>query len=196
MEKIKVRDGWIIFQKGFLNENEGNELFAQLRNNLLWQQGNIVLFGKSYLIPRMESFHSLNGEKYAYSGKTLITQPFDEVLLQVKNRIDLISNYFYNSVLINLYRNGMDSNGWHSDNEKELGQNPIIASLSIGATRRFELLHNSKKERLKFDLANGDLIIMGGALQHHWKHQIPKQPKIYDPRINLTFRKIDTLHQF
>ena len=89
-----------------------------------------------------------------------------------------------------MYRNGQDSNGWHADDEKELGQNPIIASLSFGATRRFDLKHKLTNERISFELNSGSLLVMGGEMQHFWKHQIPKQKKIDEPRINLTFRKI------
>ncbi|MEY4603911.1 MAG: hypothetical protein RIT43_1203 [Bacteroidota bacterium] len=194
MQRTEVKDGWIGFLKGFIGDSEGNELFERLKNSIEWEQGNIVLFGKRHLIPRMESFHSMNGETYGYSGKRLKVAPFDDILLDLKDRIERASNHSFNSVLINFYRDGMDSNGWHADNEKELGLNPAIASLSLGATRKFQLKHIEHEDLIQFDLAHGDLLLMGGSLQHFWKHQIPKQPKIKDARINLTFRKIDISH--
>ncbi|MCE2711317.1 MAG: alpha-ketoglutarate-dependent dioxygenase AlkB [Cryomorphaceae bacterium] len=194
MEFTEVQNGWVALQKSFISSEYGNQVFTELKNSLDWEQGNIVLFGKKHLIPRMESFHSMNGQRYGYSGKSLKISPFNELLLDLKARIELVSNHSFNSVLINLYRNGMDSNGWHSDNEKELGLNPVIASLSIGTSRMFQLKHIESKERIQFELSHGDLLLMGGELQHFWKHQVPKQPKIKEARINLTFRKIDIHH--
>lgn len=192
MEFTEVQNGWVGLQKNFISSEYGNQVFTELKNSLDWEQGNIVLFGRKLLIPRMESFHSMNGQGYGYSGKPLKISPFNELLLDLKARIEFVSNHSFNSVLINLYRNGLDSNGWHSDNEKELGLNPVIASLSVGTSRIFQLKHILSKERIQFELSHGDLLLMGGELQHFWKHQVPKQPKIKEARINLTFRKIDT----
>ena len=152
------------------------------------------LLHDEYKIPRLESYHSTDKTSYTYSGKTLSTHPMDQQLIVLKNSIEAITNQSFNSVLINFYRDGNDSNGWHADNEKELGTNPLIASLSLGATRRFHLKHQVSGEKLEFELDHGSLLIMGGELQHFWKHRIPKQVKIKEGRINLTFRMIDA-HQ-
>lgn len=111
-------------------------------------------------------------------------------MLQLKLRLEQEFDIQFNSVLANLYRDGKDSNGWHADNEKELGKNPIIASLSFGSERRFDLKHQLTKKKISFDLKNGALLIMGGEMQHFWKHQIAKSSKISEQRINLTFRRI------
>ncbi len=105
-------------------------------------------------------------------------------------KLELSVSAKFNAVLFNLYRNGNDSNGWHSDNEKSLGKNPIIASLSLGETRRFDLKHNLNNSKISFNLKTGSLFVMGGEMQHFWKHQLPKMSKINAPRINLTFRKM------
>ncbi|NCA20626.1 MAG: alpha-ketoglutarate-dependent dioxygenase AlkB, partial [Crocinitomicaceae bacterium] len=125
-----------------------------------------------------------------YSGKTLETHPFTEELLELKSLIEEASHQEFNCVLVNLYRDGKDSNGWHSDNETELGKNPAIASLSLGAIRRFDLKHNTTKEKISIELNHGSLLIMKGEMQHFWKHQIAKTTKVSTPRINLTFRYI------
>jgi len=108
----------------------------------------------------------------------------------LKKKIETVSGESFNCVLANLYRDGKDSNGWHADNEKELGRNPVIASISLGAARRFDLKHNTKVDSKQLVLPHGSLLIMGGMMQHHWKHCIAKTAKIIQPRINLTFRKL------
>ena len=165
-------------------------LLNYLLNELNWKSGEIKLFGKVYPIPRKQVYFSDNGLSYSYSGKELIIDAWDENVLNMKRRLQALLNVEFNACLSNLYRNGQDSNGWHSDNEKELGTNPIIASVSFGATRRFDLKHQSNKQKLSFQLTSGSLLVMGGEMQHFWKHQIPKQKNINDPRVNLTFRQV------
>ena len=191
MQRQYLTNGWIEFHANFLNDKASRDLYDHCLTHLPWEHGTIKLFGKAFAIPRLESFHSINGKSYSYSGKTLSTRPFDNQLASIKNKIERLTNHSFNCVLVNCYRNGNDSNGWHADNEKELGKNPVIASVSLGATRRFDLKHNGTGEQLKFDLHNGSLLIMGGELQHYWKHRIPKQPGVNEGRINLTFRLID-----
>lgn len=155
-----------------------------------WESGEIKIFGKIYLTPRLEAFYAENGLHYSYSGKKLKTNSFTPDLLEIKNRLEQEFDLDLNSVLANLYRDGKDSNGWHADNEKELGKNPVIVSLSFGLERRFDLKHTMTKEKRSFDLKNGSLLIMGGEMQHFWKHQIAKTKKADGPRVNLTFRKV------
>lgn len=135
-------------------------------------------------------------ETYSYSGKKLRVNPFTPELDILKNKIlHFLREHGipaeFNSVLANLYRDGRDSNGWHADNEKELGQNPLIASLSLGAERRFDLRHNLTGEKISMPLTSGSLLVMGGELQHFWKHQVAKSTRALAPRINLTFRFIN-----
>ena len=117
---------------------------------------------------------------------------FTKTLNDIKEKVELLSNSSFNCVLLNLYRNGQDSNGWHSDNEKELGKNPTIASVSFGDERYFNMKHRENKSfKLKLLLKNGSVFVMSGETQHYWLHQIPKTKKNVGPRINLTFRKIN-----
>lgn len=190
MKRVELNNGWYIFLENFYSSSESTHLLNYLLNELPWKSGEIKLFGKVYPIPRKEVYFSDNKLSYSYSGKELIIDIWDENVLEIKSRVEALLNVEFNACLSNLYRNGKDSNGWHADNEKELGKNPIIASLSFGATRRFDLRHQSTKEKLSFQLTSGSLLVMGGEMQHFWKHQIPKQKNVNDPRVNLTFRQV------
>lgn len=188
MTTLAVQNGTIFFEEEFLNQEEADLLFKHFEATLPFHQGTITLFGKTHAIPRLEAFFATENKTYSYSGKTLETHPFTPELLALKSKIEAISQEQFNCVLVNLYRNGQDSNGWHADNEPELGKNPVIASLSLGATRRFDLRHNLTNEKISFDLTNGSLLLMKGEMQHFWKHQIAKTKKVNEGRINLTFR--------
>jgi len=190
MEKIEVRDGWIMLDSHFYSEDESKLIFEQLSEMPTWEQGTVKIFGKQFATPRLESFHAEDGLSYVYSGQRMRSHPFNETLDRIRTALFQKTGFMFNSVLCNLYRDGNDSNGWHADNEPELGKDPIIASISFGETRRFDLKHEQTGEKLSFKLSTGSLLIMGGSLQHHWKHQITKSKKITKPRINLTFRNI------
>jgi alkylated DNA repair dioxygenase AlkB len=190
MERFELKDGWILFQKQFFDVQYADELYNELIEKIDWQQGKIKLFGKTHPIPRLEAFYSLNGENYGYSNKNLIPKTYFDTLTKIHQCIEVESQATFNSVLANYYRDGHDSNGWHADNEKELGIDPVIASISFGAERRFDLKHNLTKEKISFNLSHGSLLLMGGSLQHFWKHTIAKAKKIEEGRINLTFRRI------
>jgi len=141
--------------------------------------------------PRQSAFYGDKGLIYTYSGKKQEAKVWTETLLIIKQQIATILELQFNSVLLNLYRSGQDNMGWHSDNEKELGQNPKIASVSFGATRTFQLKHISNPTlRQSIELTHGSLLLMQGDTQHFWKHQIPKTNRFIPPRINLTFRTI------
>ena len=186
----EVQNGTLIYYESFLSQVEAGLIFKYFKETLPFHQGTITLFGKTHAIPRLEAFFATENKTYTYSGKTLQTHPFTTELLALKSKIEAISLEKFNCVLVNLYRNGQDSNGWHADNEPELGKNPVIASLSLGATRRFDLRHNLTNEKISFDLTNGSLLLMKGEMQHFWKHQIAKTKKVNAPRINLTFRHL------
>lgn len=186
----ELKDGWYYFNPTYFSEQEANFFLNFCRDSLSWESGSITLFGKTHPTPRLEVYFSENELSYSYSGKKLKINPFPDELLSLKRRLELEFSLSFNALLANYYRNGLDSNGWHSDNEKELGQNPLIASLSFGATRRFDLKHHFSGEKIQLHLNSGSLLIMGGTMQHFWKHQVPKERKVHDARINLTFRYI------
>ncbi len=176
----------------FIPSEEANRLYDELLNHTNWIGGTIQLFGKTHEIPRRECFYSTNGESYSYSGRTLNVEQLPDYLTQLHERICMQADHDFNAVLLNWYRDHRDSNGWHADNEKELGTNPVIASLSLGATRIFQCKHSELGIKKNLELTSGSLLIMKGEMQHHWKHQIAKSTKEISGRINLTFRKINS----
>ena len=189
--KPKLPNGELLYFENFWSKKEADLLYKTLDSEIPWRQDPITIFGKTYPQPRLTSLHSINNIPYSYSGITMNPEPISPILLHILSKIKTVEQYEFTSVLLNKYRDGKDSNGWHSDDEKELGINPIIASVSLGAERFFHLRHKKiKKERHKIKLAHGSLLIMGGEMQHYWQHQIAKTQKQIDPRINLTFRKI------
>ncbi len=190
VQKIELEDTHLLYLPNFLSSAEADDWFAFLMNKVNFQSGVIKLFGKIYAIPRLEAFYAKNELTYSYSGKQMKTETLFTELDELNNRVESISNLGFNAVLINLYRNGMDSNGWHADDEKELGEDPYIASISLGAERIFELKHNQTKKKIKLKLEHGSLLCMMQGSQKYWKHQLPKDKTINEPRINLTFRKI------
>ena len=180
------------FIEQFLSAEESENYLKTLYRSIQWEQSDIQMFGKSLKIPRLNAWYGDNGCDYAYSGKRFTPLAWTTELKEIKTRIESLANTTFNSVLLNCYRDGSDSMGWHSDDEKELGQNPIIASVSLGQTRSFHLRHKTNKELSvqKIALTSGSLLIMGGTTQHFWQHQIPKTKKICGQRINLTFRSV------
>lgn len=184
----KLQNGEIDFISDFLSTDKANKLFHEIIEKSNWEQGKIKLFGKEFLEPRLRCWYSEKG--YTYSNSYLPPTPTPSYLLLLKKEIEQLAETTFNSILINYYRDGQDSMGWHQDNEPELGVNPTIASLSLGAERYFHFKHLTSKETFKILLNSGSLLIMKGEIQHYWKHQIPKSKKITTPRINLTFRQI------
>jgi alkylated DNA repair dioxygenase AlkB len=191
-ERFTLLDGEILFMKNFLNYSEAINYFNKLSSSINWKQEEIKYYGKIYPVPRKTAWYGYEGFDYSYSGINCNPEPWTKELLDLKKEIEkLIPNEDFNSVLLNMYRDGNDKVSWHADDEKELGMNPTIASLSIGETRRFDVKHKDNPDlKYKFELTPGSLIIMKGALQHNWLHQIPVQKKVTKPRINLTFRTI------
>lgn len=182
------RDGQLDFIDGFVNGTEADSLLAAFHDTLDWREEFLRIAGRSVRVPRRVAWHGDPGAIYRYSGVTHEPRPWTPALLALRNRIQTYCKTPFNSVLGNLYTNGMDSMGWHADNEPELGQNPWIASLSLGAERRFEIRHDATREILRIPLSHGSLLVMRGGFQHHWQHRIPRQPGIMTARINLTFR--------
>jgi alkylated DNA repair dioxygenase AlkB len=184
-------DAQLRYYQNYISEEDADYYYKTLLETIPWQQDDVKIFGKVYTQPRLTSLHSMVLRTYTYSGLTLKPQPMTEALLDLLNKIHKVSHHDFNCVLLNLYRDGADSNGWHADNERELGKHPQIASISFGATRFFHFKHrNIKEQRYKMELHHGSLLLMEGAMQENWLHQIPKTKKQLEHRINLTFRKI------
>ncbi|MDC1149549.1 alpha-ketoglutarate-dependent dioxygenase AlkB [Gammaproteobacteria bacterium] len=166
--------------------------FKSCLHDLNWETGFIKIFGKTHQIPRLQSWYADDGIEYTYSGKKLQRHNWNKTLIEIKQEIESITSIKFNSVLANLYRNGNDSMGLHSDNEKELGINPVIASLSLGESRDIHFKHKNIKTSINIPQTSGQLILMYGQTQKYWKHEIKKTKKFKKPRINLTFRNIIT----
>ena len=181
----------LIYIERFYAPEMANHYFDHLRQNVKWQQDDIKVFGKTYKQPRLTALYANNENPYSYSGITMRPNPFTPELFAIKTDIEHEVKHQFTSVLLNLYRDGNDSNGWHADNEKELGTNPIIASVSFGEVRPFHFKHRHlKDQRHKIDLHHGSLLIMKGEMQIYWLHQIAKTKRDIGERINLTFRRI------
>lgn len=180
----------IDYVPNFLSPKEASILFSQLMELDLWEQREFKIFGKTILNPRLEFFCADSSEiTYGYSGSKLQTLPFPDCLKPLIEKLKQ-NGLCFNSALVNLYRNERDSNGWHQDNEKELGADPVIYSISLGAKRKFQLKSNDKKEKLDLFLEDGSLLVMRKGSQLYYKHQLPKLTKFVNPRINITFRNI------
>lgn len=193
LEKIELDlpDSSICYYPSFIDEVRATQYFEIFRQTVPWQQDEIKVFGKTYAQPRLTALFGDPSKPYSYSNIIMQPNEFSEELLELKQKVETLCSVNFTSCLLNLYRNGKDSNGWHADNEKELGQNPIIASMSLGQERYFHLKHrNDKSLKHKLLLQHGSLLMMAGQTQHHWLHQIPKTTKTVQERINLTFRVI------
>ncbi|MBL30180.1 MAG: alpha-ketoglutarate-dependent dioxygenase AlkB [Flavobacteriaceae bacterium] len=187
----KIIDGELYYYPEFLSKKISDKLFIKLKKSIPWKQDLIKVFGKIYQQPRLTSLHSTLKKNYTYSSITMKPHLMTNELTTLMNQIKKINNTNFNTVLLNLYRDGSDSNGWHADNEKELGKNPVIASVSLGQPRYFHIKHRKQKNhRFKLRLDHGSLLIMAGSMQHDWLHMIPKTKRILNERINLTYRKL------
>ena len=188
---IPLKDGELVYFPHLFSGEEANLLLKALLENIHWQQESMMMYGKQVPFPRLMAWFGDTGSSYSFSGKTYHPSPWTKDLLYIKSRIEEEAGVTFNSVLVNRYRNGQDSMGWHADDEPELGRDPVIASFNLGASRRFMLRHKTEKDqRYELELQHGSLLIMKGALQHHWQHQVPKTTRPLGERINLTFRVI------
>ena len=188
---IPLKDGDVDFYLSFIPFEECTEIYKLLFHETKWKEDDITVFGKTYKQPRLTALYGEEAIPYSYSNITMYPLQFTPTLLMLKKRVEEVSNTAFNTVLLNLYRDGSDSNGWHSDDEKELGKHPFIASLSFGETRMFHLRHKQDRSSIhKLPLGDGSLLLMRGATQENYKHQVPKTKKLVKPRINLTFRNL------
>ena len=189
--EIEIPDAEVFLYPTLLSCHEADQLFDTLKNNIIWEKQKIKLYGEVHDVPRLTAWYGDPNKSYIYSGIKLNTNPWIAALLKIREKIEKISKIKFNSVLLNLYRSGSDSVSWHSDDEPELGKNPVIGSLSLGETRQFQMKHKFNRDlKQKILLQHGSFLLMRGKTQHHWLHQIPKRKNFKGERINLTFRVI------
>lgn len=189
---LLLPDAEVLYFRHACTNDESNRWLSDLLANVVWKQEAIQLFGKEIQQPRLTAWYGDEDAIYTYSNIVNHPLPWLPVLRQIKHRCEALAGASFNSVLLNHYRDGQDSMGWHQDNEPELGNDPVIASVSFGATRRFQLRHRKRKdlETISIDLTHGSMLLMRGTTQQFWKHQIPKTAQAVGARINLTFRFI------
>ncbi len=192
MTLLDGKHGRVCFWPAFLSPARAGECFQILRRELAWKQEHYTVYGRRVAAPRLTAWYGDAGASYRYSGVDHQPLPWHPLLLDLKQLVEQHCGTPFNAVLANRYRDGRDSMGWHADDEPELGRDPVIASLSLGATRLFKLRPKGKKNRegLDIPLPAGSLLLMAGALQHHWQHSLPKTRRPVGERINLTFRQV------
>ncbi len=186
------QDGIALYHEKVLTDEQIKPLYEELLNKINWENERVVMFGKEIITKRKVAFYSDPLIAYTYSSKTKIGLPWKDPLFILKNIVESLTKQTYNACLLNLYHNGEEAMGWHCDNEKEIIANSSIASLSIGASRKFSFKHKVTKETISIQLGNGSLLEMKGTIQSHWLHTLPKSKKITESRINLTFRQMHT----
>ena len=184
------KDGHAEYLSGFLPEQESHKLMSQLQTSLKWEPDQLIMFGKKVITRRKVAWTGDPKCSYTYSGVKKFPQPWTEELLSIKAHLEKISHSEFNSCLLNFYHDGDDGMGWHSDDERELDQHSPIASLSLGAMRKFSFKHKEDKSSVSLHLENGSVLIMHSPTQQFWKHALLKTKKVSTPRMNLTFRKI------
>ncbi len=191
-ERINIlpKDGEVYYLPDFFSKQESEKLFAVLLNEIEWQQDEVMMFGKRIVTQRRMAWYGDENKPYRYSGILRTPKPWTRTLLEIQHLVNSTFQTSLNACLMNLYRNGEEGMGWHSDDEPELGKQPIIVSLSLGAERAFDFKHKDSGDKQRIYLETGSLLLMKGATQKHWKHALPKSKKVLDPRINLTFREI------
>jgi alkylated DNA repair dioxygenase AlkB len=187
MQQFELLDGGLLlYDEAFLQKDIADQYLQDLLFQCAWEQ-KPGIFG--HMQPRLIASYGDPGVSYRYSNVTNTALPWTNVLLEIKSKIESVMGR-YNYCLLNRYRNGADSMGWHADNEPEMGD--VIGSLSLGATRNFRIRHNTTRETMSFHASHGTLIIMAGTMQQHYQHEVPKTKKIVGERVNLTFREINS----
>ncbi len=189
---IELPGGWLRYWPSALPPATADQALQELLREIDWQQREILMFGRRCQQPRLVAWHGEPEARYRYSGLQLEPVPWTPGLTRLRRRVETLTDASFNAVLANLYRNGRDHMGWHRDNERELGREPLLASLSLGAPREFQLrpLAGTARDIRRLSLAHGSLLLMAGATQEHYQHRLPRQPGLEAPRINLTFRRI------
>ena len=174
----------------FYNADESQEIFTRLLNEQNWPDNCYSVAGRQFILPRMQTWHADPGIVYSYSNNLLQTRPWTPLLSDIRSKVEEFLEFTFNSVLVNLYRNGEDYVGWHADDEPELGEQPFIASLTLGAKRNFAFRHKITLEQGQVELRSGSLLIMQPDFQKYWLHSLPADHEVSQGRINLTFRKV------
>ncbi len=183
-------DGEVYLHESCFEIQDANRLFIQLSREINWQHDEITLFGKKYITSRKVAWYAENQIPYTYSGQIKTPFPFTSTLVEIKNQVEKVTESKYNACLLNFYHSGNEGMGWHSDNERSIVLKSSIASLSLGAQRRFDFKHRETQEKTSLLLSHGSLVNMRGTTQEFWLHTLPKSKKIAEPRINLTFRQM------
>jgi alkylated DNA repair dioxygenase AlkB len=186
---MKIDQPEIDLISAFFSSEESDQLMAALKTDVEWRQEPILIYGKKVMQPRLTAWYGDANASYRYSGIEMKSLPWIPALTLIRNRIQQQTSFEFNSVLLNQYRDGKDSMGWHRDNEPELGNSPVIASVSFGTSRRFLFRkYREHDQKMEIMLGHGSLLIMKGETQTYWEHSIPKMMRVTDARINLTFR--------
>jgi alkylated DNA repair dioxygenase AlkB len=190
-ERLDLPDGDVTFFSQFFSEGDSDRLLDDLNRTTAWNQETIETEDTAIQLPRLTAWYGDPGRTYTYSSITMEPAPWTEPLLEIKARIEQVSETGFNTVLLNLYRDGRDAVGWHTDDEPELGEMPVIGSVSFGGARTFRLRHRKRKElQVELELTHGSCLLMRGPTQRFWRHQVPRTEDRVEPRINLTFRRI------
>ena len=188
--RLDLPDAEVLHWPRAFDAAQADTLLARLRVETDWQQEHVTLFGVRRPVPRLVAWHGDPGTTYRYSGIVHEPRPWTDALLEVRAVAERLTGHAYDSVLLNLYRDGRDAMGWHADDERELGPEPAIASVSFGATRRFRLRHRRGLAATAVELAHGSLLSMAGPTQRHYVHAVPRTARAVGERVNLTFRRL------
>jgi len=194
-QRIQILDAEISMVERAFSVAESDRYLQSFIDNTPWRHDEITIHGRTIPLPRLQAWCADKDAVLHYSGMSIKPLAWTDELLSIRERIAELSGLRFNGVLLNYYRDGFDSVGWHSDDEQEFGPDPVIASVSFGATREFVLKHRFKDDGkpVKCQLTHGSLLVMGKGTQTHWKHQLPKRKRVTTPRINLTFRNMVSL---
>ena len=184
-------DGMVNYYGRIYPVDDANILFQTLMTGISWQHDQSIIFGKRIVTKRMVAWHGDQPFPYRYSGTTKVALPWTATLQQIKSHIEAQTMESFNSCLLNLYHDGEEGMAWHSDGEPELKENGAIASVSLGAERRFAFKHKQSGDKINIMLNHGSLLVMRGTTQRHWLHRLPPTKSVKSPRINLTFRQIN-----
>jgi len=185
------QDGVVNYYGKIFPHAEANLLLEQLLHTIDWKNDEALIYGKRIITKRKVAWYGSKAFPYTYSKTTKTALPFNEVLLQLKQKIESLTGELFNSCLLNLYHTGEEGMAWHSDAEKELKKNGAIGSLSFGAERKFAFKHKTTQEKVEVFLEHGSLLVMKGTTQTHWLHRLPPTKLVHQPRVNLTFRFIN-----
>jgi alkylated DNA repair dioxygenase AlkB len=184
-------NGDVTLYQHFITEHQADSLLQSFQQTIDWQQETLFLFGRSVLVPRLVAWYGDEHATYRYSGKTHVPLPWTQDLVRLRVLLENYLQVEFNAVLLNLYRHGNDSMSWHADDEDELGEKPVIASVSLGAERDFQFRSRcDKSQKISISLPHGSLLVMQNGCQSNWQHQLPKRKRCKEARVNLTFRKI------